>query len=108
MSRTRQFYIPNVSMWNWSLVSPSFVKLQLERAQLSYRETDDALNNLETEIQNINKEIRAKWATASATTMRAFEARYKEVRAENKRISYVRLKLREVIDRMKNHLEVMP
>ncbi len=107
MAYKRQFYIPNISMWNWQLISPNYVKLQLERAQLSYRETDDALRNLETDLQNINQEILSKWATGSATVMRAFEARYKEVRMENKRIMYVRLKLREVIDRMNSHLEVL-
>ena len=104
MGRKHQFYIPNIAMWNWRLVSKGFVELQLSRAQASYRETDDALLNLEADLEKINQEIRGKWATGSANVMRAFEARYKEVRAENKRVMYVRLKLREAIDRMNSHL----
>lgn len=99
-----RFYIPQVRMWKWELVSPLYVKLQLERAQQSYRETDQALYNLQEDLEKINQEILGKWAIGSVQVMRAFEARYKEVRAENKRISYVRMQLREVIDEMLKHL----
>ena len=104
MANKVQFYIPNITMWNWRLVSPIFVKLQLSRCQLSFSETDNALENLNIDVRNIEQEIRGAWATASATHMRAFEARLKEVRAERKRIMFVRLKLQAVIDRMTDHL----
>lgn len=104
MKRTRQFYIPNVSMWNWSLVSPVFVKLQLQRAEQSYKETEDALENIEREIKEIRKQVWAEWGTASANRMRDFARKIVEMNPEVKRIHYVRLKLREVIGEMEAHL----
>jgi len=105
MSRDQtRFYIPQVRMWNWKLVSPAFVKLQYQRAAQSYRETDQALYNLEQDLEKINQEIKGQWAQGSVQVMRAFESRYKEVRAENKRIAYVRVKLREAMDQMESQL----
>lgn len=103
--RHPQFYIPRIDMWNWRLISTNFVELQLQRATLSLAETDNALAQLDTEVRNIELEIRAKWATGSATVMRAFLARFKEVSAERKRIGYVRHRLIPTIERMDKHLQ---
>lgn len=103
--RRPQFYIPRIDMWNWRLISTNFVELQLQRATLSLTETDNALAQLDTEVKNIELEIRAKWATGSATVMRAFLARYKEVAAERKRIYFVRHRLVPTIERMDKHLQ---
>ena len=99
------FYVPNVAMWNWRLISAGFVRIQLDRANRSYSETDNALVQLDADVDKIEQEIRGKWASANVQVMRAFEARLKEVGAERKRIHYVRTKLRTVIDRMRSHLE---
>ena len=97
------FYIPQWRMWNWKLISPIFVSVQLERSRQSYRETDNALALLDNDVRNIEQEIRSKWASANVQVMRAFEARLKEVARERKRINFVRLGLREAIDAMLEH-----
>jgi uncharacterized Zn finger protein len=104
MARTATFYIPNIAMWNWRLVSPAFVKVQMERAKLSMAETDNALDILDADVMKIQQEIKGVWANASVQMMRAFEDRLKEVGRERKRIMFVRMRLREVIDRMSTHL----
>lgn len=106
MSRDQtRFYIPQTQLWNWEHVSPLFVKLQLERARQSYRDTEQVLVNVEADLENINREILSEWAQGSIQVMRAFEARYKEVRRENKRVMYCRKLLREVMDKMIHFLE---
>lgn len=100
-----QFFIPNVDHWKWNLVSPTFVKLQLSRANMSYDETTNALDNLDADTMKIQQEIRGQWAGANVQVMRAFEERLKKIGGERKRIMYLRLKLREVIDIMREHLK---
>lgn len=97
------FYIPQWRMWNWRLISPVFVSVQLERSRQAYRETDNALANLDGDIAKIEQEIRGQWESANVQVMRAFEARLKEVARERKRINFVRLRLREAIDAMLEH-----
>lgn len=99
----QNFYIPQWQMWNWKLISPVFVSLQLARSRSSYRETDDALAQLDKEVRNIEQEIRSVWMTANVQAMRAFQARLREVGIERRRIGFVRLKLRRAIDAMLEH-----
>lgn len=99
------FYIPRIDLWNWRLISFTFVDVQLKRAQESYAQTDNALAILDEDVSKIEQEIKGVWATANVQMMRAFQARLKEVGAERKRIGYVRLKLRGVIDRMNIEIE---
>ena len=103
--RTIQFYVPNLRFINWRVVSRTYIELQLKRAQESYRETDNALALLEERIKTLQAGIRTVWETANANDMREFERKYKEVRQENKRLAFVRLRLREAIDEMLEHLE---
>lgn len=104
MKRTRQFYVPDTTHWNWRLVSPVFVKLQLTRAQDSYVETDKALASIEAEVREIRKRVWEEWETASATRMRQFERQIKDMSPEVKRIHYVRKLLRDRIDEMHEFL----
>jgi len=103
----QNFYIPQWRMWNWKLISPVFVSLQLSRSRQSYRETENALAQLDDDVSKIEQEIRGVWASANVQMMRGFEYRLKEVGKERKRINFVRVKLREAIDAMLQHFPEM-
>src|SRR5690348_15835853 len=100
MKQARQFHVPNASMWIWKLVSPVFIRLQLERAQNSYQATENARGQIEPELKSICKEIWREWGTASVNRMHEFMHYPKEMSPEVRPIRIVRLSLRTVIDEM--------
>lgn len=104
MKTPRQFYVPDVTHWNWSLISPVFVRLQLSRAEESFKQTELALSSIDEQIAEINKQIKAEWTTASATRMRQFEHQIKALSPEVRRIHFVRKRLVEVMGEMDIHL----
>lgn len=100
-----QFYIPNVTFWHWERLTRTFVDVQRKRAMESFAETENALAQLDEDVHNIELEIKGKWATGSASIMRAFEYRLKKIGQERKRIEGVRFRLRSVLDRMNAEME---
>ena len=86
-NRKIQYHIPQTSLWNWHLVSEYTVRTELRRT----RDAMDNLNKdeviLDTDIANIEQEIRGQWANANANVMRAFEVRLKEMLARRKRLN---------------------
>ena len=100
MTRRIQYWIPATRMWRSDLVSEIFVRLQLARARQTYRDTETDLRNLDEDIRNVQQEIKAKWSTATANVMRAFEQRLRGIGRERGHLMYVRKRLRESIDTM--------
>lgn len=101
---TQNFYIPQWHLWNWRLVSPVFISIELTKAKRSLEETDNAMRQLELDVKQVEQEIKAKWAIANVQVMRGFEARLKAIRAERKRIGFVQKRLRDACDAMTEHL----
>lgn len=98
------FYVPNVTFWHWERLTRTFIEVQRKQALESFAQTENALAQLDYEVESIGNEIRSKWAGASVNVMRAFEARLKEVRKERRRIEHIRFVLRGVLDRMNAEL----
>jgi hypothetical protein len=103
--KPRTFYIPNITFWHWERLTRTFVDVQRKRAMESFAETENALAQLDSEVDNIGNEIKSVWASANVQHMRAFEARLREIKSERRRIEYVRFKLRGVLDRMNAELK---
>jgi hypothetical protein len=95
-----QFYVPNITFWQWDRLTRTFLDVQRKRVMESWAETENALGYLDSEVDAIELELRSKWASGSVQVMRAFEVRLKEIRSERKRIEGVRFRLRRVLDRM--------
>lgn len=99
--KRRQFYIANVDLWRWERLTDTFLKLQLERMQSSYAETENAISVLNEASDKLTQLAFEEYRKGTPRLRETVETAYAEIRGERKRILYVQDRLAQVMDQIK-------
>ena len=92
-----KYHIPQTQLWNWRLVSESFVRTELTRVRNSLANLGQDEANLDKDVFLIEQAIREAWTTASATTMRNFEYQLRGLRHKRGHLAWYGKRLNEAL-----------